>query len=86
MPSFDASCSVVSTVASRSRRLNSVQMSCLEISRVVVPGIGMAMQMPSGDVRVDFKDGSALTVRFFASYLSYKTQFYFIINIKTSHL
>ncbi|KAG7206897.1 hypothetical protein KM043_000794 [Ampulex compressa] len=62
MPSFDASCSVVSTVPSRSRKMTSVRTSNHIVNKVTVPGVGTATQLPSGDVRVDYKDGSALTV------------------------
>ena len=61
MPSFDAS-SVISTVASRSRKMNSIRNSNNGITKVVVPGVGTATQLSSGDIRVDYKDGSALTV------------------------
>ncbi|XP_076236304.1 polo like kinase SAK [Calliopsis andreniformis] len=61
MPSFDAS-SVISTVASRSRKMNSIRNSNNSISKIIVPGVGTATQLSSGDIRVDYKDGSALTV------------------------
>lgn len=62
MPSFDATCSVVSTTASRSRKMNSVRSTNSGIEKIKVPGIGIAMQLPSGDIRIDYKDGSTLTV------------------------
>lgn len=62
MPSFDASSSVISTVASRSRKMNSIRNSNNGVNKVVVPGVGTATQLSSGDIRVDYKDGSALTV------------------------
>ncbi|KAK2581919.1 hypothetical protein KPH14_002374 [Odynerus spinipes] len=62
MPSFDATCSVASTTASRSRKMNSVRSTSSGIEKVTVPGIGIAMQLPSGDIRIDYKDGSTLTV------------------------
>ncbi|XP_043289776.1 serine/threonine-protein kinase PLK4 [Venturia canescens] len=62
MPSFDGTCSVVSTVTSRSRRSNSLRASSCSMNKVAVPGIGVATQLPSGDVRVNYKDGSTLTV------------------------
>ncbi|OXU23422.1 hypothetical protein TSAR_006105 [Trichomalopsis sarcophagae] len=62
MPSFDATCSMVSTVNSRSRRSNSVRLHQSKAIKVNVPGVGTAIQMPSGDIRVDYKDGSVLTV------------------------
>lgn len=61
MPSFDGSCSVVSTMASRSRKINSTH-SFNNANKVAVPGIGFATTLSSGDIRVDYKDGSALTV------------------------
>ncbi|XP_076277413.1 polo like kinase SAK [Lasioglossum baleicum] len=62
MPSFDAS-SVISTVASRSRKMNSIRNSnTSNFSKVVVPGVGIATQLSTGDIRVNYKDGSALTV------------------------
>lgn len=62
LPSFDATCSVVSTVASRSRKMNSTHSSSNNMNKVAVPGIGFATKLSSGDIRVDYKDGSALTV------------------------
>ncbi|XP_012288170.1 serine/threonine-protein kinase PLK4 [Orussus abietinus] len=62
MPSFETTCSMVSTVASRSRRSNSVRVSTYNTNKVTVPGIGIACQLPSGDVKVEYKDGSTLTV------------------------
>ncbi|XP_012261416.2 serine/threonine-protein kinase PLK4 [Athalia rosae] len=63
MPSFNASCSVVSTVASRSRRSNSVCVSTnLTNNKITIPGVGVATQLSTGDVRVDYGDGSMLTV------------------------
>ncbi|XP_015593483.1 serine/threonine-protein kinase PLK4 [Cephus cinctus] len=62
MPSFEATCSVVSTVASHSRRLNSVRISNCNTNKVTVPGVGVASHLPSGDVRVDYKDGTTLTI------------------------
>ncbi|XP_014467426.1 PREDICTED: serine/threonine-protein kinase PLK4 [Dinoponera quadriceps] len=62
LPSFDASCSVVSTVASRSRKMNSTHSSNNIVDKVAVPGIGFATQFTSGNIRVDYKDGSVLTV------------------------
>ncbi|XP_076642183.1 polo like kinase SAK isoform X1 [Halictus rubicundus] len=63
MPSFDASCSVISTVASQSRKMNSIRNSnTSNFNKVVVPGVGTATQLSSGDIRVNYKDGSALTV------------------------
>ncbi|KZC12596.1 Serine/threonine-protein kinase PLK4 [Dufourea novaeangliae] len=63
MPSFDASCSVISTVASHSRKMNSMRnSSTTNTNKVVVPGVGTATQLSSGDIRVNYKDGSALTV------------------------
>ena len=41
-------------------------MSHSDVNKVVVPGIGMAIQLASGDVRIDYKDGSALTVSYFS--------------------
>ncbi|XP_053974989.1 serine/threonine-protein kinase PLK4 [Hylaeus volcanicus] len=61
MPSFDASCSI-STVASRSHKMNSIRNLSNNMSKVVVPGIGTATQLSSGDIRLDYKDGSTLTV------------------------
>ncbi|CAK9819363.1 Serine/threonine-protein kinase PLK4 [Anthophora plagiata] len=62
MPSFDAS-SVISTVASRSRKMNSIRNMNNNISyKVGVPGVGTATQLSTGDIRVDYKDGSSLTV------------------------
>lgn len=64
MPSFNASCSVVSTVASRSRRSNSVCVSTnMGNNKITIPGVGVATQLSTGDVRVDYGDGSTLTVR-----------------------
>lgn len=64
MPSFDAS-SVISTVASRSRKINSIRNTNTSVYKVAVPGVGTATQLPSGDIRVDYKDGSTLTVSTF---------------------
>lgn len=62
MPSFDGTCSVLSNATTRSRRSNSVRVSACNMNKVTVPGVGVATQLPSGDVRVDYKDGSTLTV------------------------
>ncbi|XP_043253044.1 serine/threonine-protein kinase PLK4 isoform X2 [Colletes gigas] len=62
MSSFDATCSVISTVASRSRKMNSMRNSSNNTNNVVIPGVGTATQLSSGDIRLDYKDGSALTV------------------------
>ncbi|XP_063987432.1 serine/threonine-protein kinase PLK4 [Diachasmimorpha longicaudata] len=62
MPSFDATCSVVSGVTTRSRKTNSMRVSTYNFNKVNVPGIGVATQMPSGDIKVEYKDGSSLMV------------------------
>ncbi|XP_072745966.1 serine/threonine-protein kinase PLK4-like [Anoplolepis gracilipes] len=62
VPSFDGSCSVVSTMTSRSRKVNSAHNFNNNANKVVVPGIGLATKLSSGDIRVDYRDGSALTV------------------------
>ncbi|THK33125.1 serine/threonine-protein kinase PLK4 isoform X1 [Diachasma alloeum] len=62
MPSFDATCSVVSGVTTRSRKTNSMRVSAYNFNKVNVPGVGVATQMPSGDIKVEYKDGSSLTV------------------------
>ncbi|XP_015184003.1 PREDICTED: serine/threonine-protein kinase PLK4 isoform X2 [Polistes dominula] len=62
MPSFDAMYSVGSTITSRSRKMNSVHSTNCDIEKVTVPGIGIAMELPSGDIKIDYKDGSSLTV------------------------
>lgn len=62
MPSFDATCSVVSGMTTRSRKVNLSRVSTYNFNKVTVPGVGAATQMPSGDVKVEFKDGSSLTV------------------------
>ncbi|XP_025264151.1 serine/threonine-protein kinase PLK4 isoform X2 [Camponotus floridanus] len=61
LPSFNGSCSVVSTMTSRSRKMNSMH-SLNNANKVAVPGVGFATRLSSGDIRVDYKDGSALTV------------------------
>lgn len=61
MPSFDAS-SVISTVASRSHKMNSIRNLNTNTYKIMIPGIGTATQLSSGDIRVDYRDGSALTV------------------------
>ncbi|GAB1864829.1 Serine/threonine-protein kinase PLK4 [Camponotus japonicus] len=61
LPSFNGSCSVVSTMTSRSRKMNSTH-SLNNANKVAVPGVGFATRLSSGDIRVDYKDGSALTV------------------------
>lgn len=63
MPSFDATCSVMSAVTSRSKKTNSVRSSQYAFNRVIIPGIGVAIQLPNGDVKIEYKDGSAITVR-----------------------
>ncbi|CAB0036393.1 unnamed protein product [Trichogramma brassicae] len=63
MPSFDATCSMVSTtlnVPAKNRHSNHFLES--KPVKVDVPGIGTGVQMPSGDIRIDYKDGSVLTV------------------------
>ncbi|KAL6427074.1 hypothetical protein ACFW04_009329 [Cataglyphis niger] len=62
LPSFDGSCSVVSTVTSRSRKMNSAHNINNNANMVAVPGIGFASKLSSGDIRVEYRDGSALTV------------------------
>lgn len=63
MPSFDAIYSAVSTTTSRSRKMNSVYSINCDIEKVTIPGIGVAIQLPSGDIKIDYKDGSSLTVK-----------------------
>lgn len=65
MPSFDATCSMVSSmyVTKKPSRSNSLRVSQSKaVKEVNVPGVGTALQTPSGDVRIDYKDGSILTV------------------------
>lgn len=62
MPSFDATCSMVSAITSKSKRAASVRSSNYIFNQVTVPGIGIATQLPSGDVKVEYNDGSSLTV------------------------
>ncbi|XP_012235642.1 serine/threonine-protein kinase PLK4 [Linepithema humile] len=61
LPSFGATCSIISTVASRSHK-NSTHSSYNNANKIAVPGIGFATKLSSGDIRVDYKDGSALTI------------------------
>ncbi|XP_033191756.2 polo like kinase SAK isoform X2 [Bombus vancouverensis nearcticus] len=61
MPSFDAS-SVISTVASRSRKMNSIRNIGNSFCKVSIPGIGTATKLSSGDIHVDYRDGSTLTL------------------------
>lgn len=42
--------------------MNSMHSSNNNTDKVAVPGIGFATQFKSGDIRIDYKDGSALTV------------------------
>ncbi|XP_057331604.1 serine/threonine-protein kinase PLK4 [Microplitis mediator] len=63
MPSFDATCSVMSAVTSRSKKTTSIRSSQYAFNRVIIPGIGVAIQLPNGDVKIEYKDGSAITVR-----------------------
>lgn len=80
LPSFDATCSVASTITSRSRKMNSVHNSNNNnADKVAVPGIGFATQFKSGDIRIDYKDGTALTVNRFRIRL-----FILIINVHSS--
>ena len=62
MPSFTATCSIMSNSNSRVKRTSSLRVSQQNPTKVNVPGIGTAIQTPSGDIRVEFKDGSVLTV------------------------
>lgn len=62
MPSFDGTCSVVSTVASRSKRANSIRVNQHKGSKVTVPGFGTITESATGDLRVDYNDGSILIV------------------------
>lgn len=62
MPSFDAS-SVISTVASRSRKMNSVRnTNNNSICKIAIPDICTATQLSSGDIHINYKDGSSLIV------------------------
>lgn len=62
MPSFDAS-SVISTVTSRSRKMNSVRnTSNNSICKIAIPDICTATQLSSGDIHINYKDGSSLIV------------------------
>lgn len=65
MPSFDAIYSAVSTTTSRSRKMNSVYSTNCDVEKVTIPGIGIAMKLPTGDIKIDYKDGSSLTVNNF---------------------
>jgi len=49
-------------MTSRSRKMNSTHNSNNNVYKVAVPGIGFATKFSSGDIRIDYKDGSALTV------------------------
>lgn len=69
MPSFDAS-SVISTVASRSRKMNSIRNIGNSFCKVSIPGIGTATKLSSGDIHVDYRDGSTLTVSIFINYIN----------------
>lgn len=44
--------------------MNSTHSSYNNANKIVVPGIGFATKLLSGDVRVDYKDGSAITVSY----------------------
>ncbi|XP_020284452.1 serine/threonine-protein kinase PLK4 [Pseudomyrmex gracilis] len=59
LPSFDATCSVISTVTSKSHKMRN---SFNNVNKVEVPGIGFATTLSSGDIKVYYKDGSSLTV------------------------
>jgi len=69
MPSFDASCSVMSTGTSRSRNMNSMRNSNHNM-KIAVPGIGLVTKLSSGNIRVDYQDGSALTVIYYLNIIS----------------
>ncbi|KAL0105998.1 hypothetical protein PUN28_016015 [Cardiocondyla obscurior] len=67
MPSFDATCSVISTTTttSKSRKANfslNSNYNAIIVHKIMVPRIGVATTFSSNDIRVDFKDGTALTI------------------------
>ncbi|KAK0176155.1 hypothetical protein PV328_000320 [Microctonus aethiopoides] len=62
MMSFDATCSVTSAITSRTKKPLSVRSSHYGFNTVNVPGVGVATQLPSGDVKIEYKDGCSLTV------------------------
>ncbi|XP_066589656.1 serine/threonine-protein kinase PLK4 [Prorops nasuta] len=62
MPSFDAMCSVASSVMSKNKLKNSVRQSQCSMSKSTGPGVSAATKMPSGDIKINYTDGSTLTV------------------------
>lgn len=45
-------------------------------SKVAVPGIGFATTLSSGDIRIDYKDGSSLTVSCYVVLISILSNIY----------
>ncbi|XP_011880255.1 PREDICTED: serine/threonine-protein kinase PLK4 [Vollenhovia emeryi] len=87
LPSFGTTCSMISTATSRSRKINSTHNSCHTVNKVAVPGIGFATKLSSGDIRVDYKDGSALTVspQNHSSGITYETQDGIVVRYNKHH-
>ena len=55
---------MVSSVPSRSKISNSFRNSQSRSNKINIPGICTATQMTSGDIKIDYKDGSSIIVSF----------------------
>ncbi|XP_074111162.1 polo like kinase SAK [Cotesia typhae] len=60
MPSFDYS--VMSGVTLKSKRTTSNRSIQYDYKKEYIPGIGNGIQLPNGDIKIEYDDGSTLTV------------------------
>lgn len=60
MPSFTVSMNGTSTTTTTTSTASSFQNNGLKEKKVTIPGIGQAVQLPNGEVRVRYNDGTQL--------------------------
>ncbi|XP_034942136.1 serine/threonine-protein kinase PLK4 [Chelonus insularis] len=87
MPSFDATCSVVSGMTTRSKKTSLRSMPNTYTNKINIPGLGVTTQLPSGEVKVEFKDGTALIMspQNYSSGIQYVNQYGMITKYSTNH-
>lgn len=83
LPSFDYS--IISTMTSRSRK-NSTHNSNSNMHKIPVPGIDFVTKLLSGDIRVDYMDGSSVTVSPNGNIQDYRSSDGKVIHIKQKNL
>lgn len=83
LPSFDTTCSIISTTTSRSRKMNSAYNSNYNASKVAVPGIGFVTKLSSGNIRIDYYDGSAFIVKFYLTIVN--LIYYYVLSLLSAY-